>query len=101
MCSVVFDMTWTCTVNVVVCFRMHKRTVPGVVGRGKVFFVLLPPPSPQVNGGAWARAECGICLFLHEQGSFCRGTGLFVCVMECFCIVELVFQILCYIRLLR
>jgi len=32
------------------CFRMHKRTVPGVVGRGKVFFVLVPPPPPNFTG---------------------------------------------------
>ena len=82
-------------------FSYAQKDGPGGSwSRAGIFCVGTPPPF-QFYGGAWARADFVICLFLHEQGSFCKGTGLFVCVVECFCIVELVFQILCYIRLLR
>ena len=94
--------------NVVVCFLLQKDGPGGSCSRAGILCVGTHPPF-QFYRGAWTRADFVICLFLLEQGSFCKGTGLFVLwsvfvLKEAITlnthIVELEFQNLCYICLL-
>ena len=71
------------TVNVVVCFLLYKRTVPGVVARGHVFCVLVPPPLPILRRCLDTSRFCD--LFFSTWTGFLLQGHRFVCIVECIC----------------